>query len=156
MCRAALVSARRRDCARQRLNRISILCDSQKHTTRLLGIHISPCLSLFSSLSQLFHNSLSFFLSFSLPVRCARGWGLTFTFARVLVSSTCRWARLATHRHKVPHQMCIPCSRVHLGRVPTACVSSPKRLGSLHRLAHAAGHGHFLSASTSRRSDPCV
>ena len=33
----------------------------------------------------------------------------------------------------------------------TACVSSPKRLGSLRRLAHATGHGHFVVASTSGR-----
>ena len=31
-----------------------------------------------------------------------------------------------------------------------------ERLGCLHRLAHAARHRHFSSASTSRRSDPCV
>ena len=41
------------------------------------------------------------------------------------------------------HSMCIPCSYAHFGRATTACVSSPKRLGCLHWLAHAAGHGHF-------------
>ena len=51
--------------------------------------------------------SLPFFLSFfpfafflSLPVRCTRGRSLTFTLARVLVTSTNRWARLATHPHQ--------------------------------------------------------
>ena len=39
----ALVSTRKRDCSSQRLDRFSILCDSQKHTTRL-GIHFSACL----------------------------------------------------------------------------------------------------------------
>ena len=43
------------------------------------------------------------------------------------------------------HSMCIPCSYAHFRRVPTACVSSPKRLGCLHKLAHAAGHGVFIS-----------
>ena len=57
---------------------------------------------------------------------------------RPLVPSTCRWARLPTHRQKEPHQVCCPCSRAHLGRVATACVSPPKRLGCLHGLAHAS------------------
>ena len=48
--------------------------------------------------------------------------GLTFTSPHVLVPSTCRWARLATHRHKEPHKVCCPCSRAHHGRAPTACV----------------------------------
>ena len=48
--------------------------------------------------------------------------------------------------------MCCPCSLSHFVRLTTACVSSPKRLGCLHWLAHAAGHGHFQAASTSGRS----
>ena len=52
------------------------------------------------------------------------------------------------------HFVCSPCSRAHFGRATTACVSSPRRLGSLQRLAHAAGHRHFQRASTSRRSAP--
>ena len=32
----------------------------------------------------------------------------------------------------------VACSRAHFGRVTTACVSSPKRRGSLHRLAHCS------------------
>ena len=77
------------------------------------------------------HNSL---ISGSLSV-FKRGRGLTFTSAHVLVPSTCRWARLATHRHNGPHQVCSPCSLAHLGRTTTACVSSPERRGSLHRLS---------------------
>ena len=50
--------------------------------------------------------------------------GLTFTSARVLVSSTCRWARLPTRRHNGT-TLCV-CSRAYLGRVTTACVSSPR------------------------------
>ena len=45
-----------------------------------------------------------------------------------------------------------PCSDAHLGRVTTACVSSPWRLGCLDWLGYAAEHGHFSSASTSRRT----
>ena len=71
------------------------------------------------------------------------GRGLTFTFAHVLVPSTYRWDRLATHRHWGPHSVCIPYSHAHFGRATAACVSSPKRLGCLHRLAHAARHGYF-------------
>ena len=41
-------------------------------------------------------------------------------------SSTCRWARLATHRHNGPHQVRGPCSRGHGGCVATARVSSPR------------------------------
>ena len=36
-----------------------------------------------------------------------------------------------------------PCFDASVGRVTAACVSCPKELGSLHKLAHAAGHGHF-------------
>ena len=102
-----------------------------------LFLFLSFCLSVF-----LFF-LLSFFLSpsFSLPVRCARGWGLTFTIARVLVSSTYRWARLATHRHQgTQHSVCSPCSRAHFGRVPHRMCVIAERLGCLHWLAHAARH----------------
>ena len=61
-------------------------------------------------------------------------------------SSTCRWSRLATHRHREPHSMCSPCPHAHFGFATSACVSSLKRLGCLH----------FLGASTFRRSDPFV
>ena len=47
-----------------------------------------------------------------------------------------------------PRSVCNPCSRAQFGRATTACVSSPKRLSSLHGLAHAAGHGCFSRAST--------
>ena len=71
--------------------------------------------------------SLFLSLSLSLCLYAAQGvGGLTFAFALVLVSSTCRWARLATHRHEEPHFVCIPCSRAHFCRGPTACGSSPK------------------------------
>ena len=77
------------------------------------------------------------------PVHTHKGSGSHFDFCPRPCSSTCRWARLATHRRSGPHFVCIPCSHAHFGRATTACVSSPKRRGSLHRLAHAAGHGHF-------------
>ena len=109
-------------------------------------------------LVHLFHSSflftlLTLFLSLGL-FTCTIDRGLTFTSARVLVSSTCRLARLATHRRTRPHLVCIPCSYAHFGRVTTACVSWPRRLGCLHWLAPAARHGHFWSASTSGRSVP--
>ena len=84
------------------------------------------------------------------------GRGLTLTSAHVLVPITYRWARLATHRHWGPHFVAIPCSCAHFGHITAAYVSSPERRGSLHRLAHVAGHGHFSGASTSGRSVPFV
>ena len=59
-----------------------------------------------------------------------RGRGSHFDFCPRPCSSTCRWARLATHRHIGPHFVCIPCSHAHLGLFTTACVSAPKRLGA--------------------------
>ena len=85
-----------------------------------------------------------------------KGRGLTFTFACVLVRALVDGPGSQPTDAEEPLSMCSSCSRAHLGRVTTACVSSPKRRGSLHKLAHAAGHGHFLGASTSRRSDPSV
>ena len=41
-------------------------------------------------------------------------------------SSTCRWARLATHRHTGTTQLRSPCSHAHFGRATAACVSSPR------------------------------
>ena len=61
----------------------------------------------------------------------------------------------ACHRHKSPHQVCSPCSRAHFGPIATRTCVIAKRLGCLRCLAHAAGCGHFYSASTSRRTfDP--
>ena len=119
----------------------------------------SVILSFFHSFVLSFCRSSSFLFLFSLsllPVRCARCRGLTFTSAHVLVSSTFRWARLATHRHGEPHHVCFPCPRAHFGRVTTAGGASPTRLGCLHRLAHAAGYGYFQGASTSRRTASMV
>ena len=44
-----------------------------------------------------------------------------------------------------------PCSHAHVGRSTTACVSSPRRLGGLHRLTHAARHGKVFGISKSMR-----
>ena len=111
---------------------------------------------------------LSFFLSFvrsfflsillSLCLYVAQGvGGLTFTSARGLVSSTYRWARLATHRHQgTQHSVCSPCSRAHFGRVLHRMCVIAERLDCLHWLAHAARHRHFSSASTSRRTASVV
>ena len=81
-----------------------------------------------------------------------RGRGLTFTSAHVLVRAPVDGPGFPPTDISGPHSVCRPCSRAHFGRVPTACVSSPKRLGCLPWLAHAAGHGHFKGASTSRRT----
>ena len=83
---------------------------------------------------------------------CARGRGLTFTSARVLVRARNRWAKLSTHRHRSPHLLCGLCSHAHFGRATTARVSSPRRLGCPHWLAHGAEHGHFSGASTTWRT----
>ena len=72
---------------------------------------LSICLTVSSPLSL----SSSFYLSSSFRSRSGRG--LTFTSARVLVSSTCRQSRHA-YRHKGLHFACSPCSRAH-------CVLSP-------------------------------
>ena len=65
---------------------------------------------------------------------CTRGRGLTFTSARVLVRAPIDGP--GWHPTDIgDHSVCTPCSRAHFGRVTTACVSSPKRLGCLHSLA---------------------
>ena len=72
--------------------------------------------------SFLFFSFLFFsFLFFSFLFFSFLSLGLTFTLARVRVSSTYRWTKLATHRHKGPHLVC-----AHFGRVPNACASSPR------------------------------
>ena len=80
-----------------------------------------------------------------------RGRGLTFTSPHVLVRApidgsgfpptdgedhTQREVRALVPSWAVIHCMCVVA----------------KRVGCLHRLAHAAGHGHFSSASTTRRT----
>ena len=102
------------------------------------SVILSFCRSLILSF---FPSFLSLYLSVS--ARCARRRGLTFTFARVVVSSTFRWATLATRRREEPHYVCSRCGSAHFGRVATACVSSPQRLGCFHWLAHTARHKHF-------------
>ena len=88
---------------------------------------------------------LTFSFSFFLPVCCASGRGLTFTFARVLVSSTYRWARPATRR-RGPHEVCCPCSHAHFGRVTTACVSwSRVRVHHVWDISVVGGAGLFLA-----------
>ena len=62
---------------------------------------------------------------------------LTFTSVRVLVRVRTDGPGLANHRETGSHFVCGPCSRAHIGRATTACVSSPMDWGSLHRLAHA-------------------
>ena len=64
------------------------------------------------------------------------------SFRRVLVLNMCRWANLFAHTHKGPH-LCVVRAHAHSGRVTTACVSSPKTLGCLHKLARAAGRPFF-------------
>ena len=59
-------------------------------------------------------------------VHIHQGSGSCFHFCPRPCVSTCRWARLATHRHIGPHFVCISCSHAHLARATTACVSSPR------------------------------
>ena len=88
---------------------------------------------------------LTFSFSFFLPVCCASGRGLTLTFARVLVSSTYRWAIPATRR-RGPHEVCCPCSHAHFGRVTTACVSwSRVRVHHVWDISVVGGAGLFLA-----------
>ena len=54
--------------------------------------------------------------------------------------STCRWARLATHRHKEPHSASSVLSCPLWQCNHRMCVIAV-RLGSLQWLAHAEGHG---------------
>ena len=55
--------------------------------------------------------------------------GLTFTSARVFISSTCRQSRLA-HRRKGLHFACSPCSQQNIDvanhRIATKATSAPK------------------------------
>ena len=85
-----------------------------------------------------------------------RGRGLTLTSARVLVRAhvdgqarnpPTHWTTL--HVYVVLQRPLGPCNR-------RMCVSSLKRLGCLHVLAHAAGQRHLCGASTPKRSDPSV
>ena len=123
------------------------------------GRHHAGTCSLFLSFSFFLSFFLSFFsfsLSLSLSVHCTRGRGLTFTLARVLVSSTYRWVKLATHRHQGTHNT--SCAARAL--VPTLAAQPPH---VCHRQGDWAvsigshmqqGHRHFQRASTSRRSAP--
>ena len=83
---------------------------------------------------------------FPLPVCCTRGPGLAFASARVLVSSTYRWARPSTHKHRGPHQCVVR------ALMPALAVSQlheiANGLGCVHWLIHAAGHGHHSGDST--------
>ena len=130
-----------------------MLCVFFCHHKSVASIVLRVCCSfvlLFHSFlfSTLFSHSLSFSLCL---FTCTRGRGLAFTSAHLLVRAPIDGPG-SQPTDIGDHSVCTPCSRTDFGRVTTACVSSPKRLGSVHWLAHAAGHGHFLGASTSGRS----
>ena len=55
--------------------------------------------------------SFGSFLRWSLFRFLYKGPGPYIHFCPRPCSSTCRWARLATHRRRGPHFVCIPCSR---------------------------------------------
>ena len=81
---------------------------------------------------------------FGAPMRLAEAHKVSGSHVHVCprpCSSTYRLARITTHRRREPHSVCCPCSHAHFGRLTTACVSSPKRLGCLRWLTHEAGHG---------------
>ena len=78
--------------------------------------------------------------------------------------STYRWARLATHRRR-PHSVGNPCSRSHLGRFSTACVSSTEtgqsplartcsRTWVFLRRLHIQAHRFFLTLHTVHVTKP--
>ena len=69
--------------------------------------------------------------------------GPTFTSAHVLVRAPIDGPG-AQPTDIGDHSVRIPCSYAHFGREATACASSQKRLGRLHRLKHAARQRHFL------------
>ena len=60
-----------------------------------------------------------------------KGSGSHVHFCPRPCSSTKRWAKLSTHRHKGDHTQRGPCSHAPFGRKPTVCVIATKRLGSL-------------------------
>ena len=81
---------------------------------------MSPCTFRNVSLSK--HvNSHCLVLSRA-PVHIHKDSGSYVHFCPRPCLSTCRWARLATHRHSGPHSVCILCSCAHFGRVTIACV----------------------------------
>ena len=114
---------------------------------------LSLCLTVSSSLNL----SSSFYLSSSF---CStNGRGLTFTSARVLVSSTCRQSKLA-YRHKGLHFACSPCSRAHCvsrqwaGQSPDARTCSRTSIWPTTEwpVAHSAGPG---KPQVTRLPRPC-
>ena len=55
-----------------------------------------------------------------------RGWTLTFTLARVLVTSTHRWPGLQPSDTTGNTTVCRLCPYAHFGRATTTCVSSQR------------------------------
>ena len=84
-----------------------------------------------------------------------KGSGSCFHFCPRPCLSSCRWAKLTTHRHIEPHSMCPVLARPPWPCNHRMCVIA-RRLGCLDWLAHAARHEHFQGASTSSRTDSFV
>ena len=59
-------------------------------------------------------------------------------------SSTCRWAKFSTHRHRGPHSVCNPRTRAHLGLSPPHVCHRQRDCGCLRWLAHAKKRQTFL------------
>ena len=89
-----------------------------------------------------------------------RGIGVSRSLLPVSLCEHQSTGQARTPTDRGPHSMRSPCSHAHCGRATAACVSSPKRLGSLYWLAHAAGHGFLRTCCsaclTLRRAQDCV
>ena len=83
----------------------------------------------------------------------SRCLGSSVRFCPRPCSSTWRWARLATHRHRGPHSA-LPLLSCPLWPCNHRVCVIAKRLGFLRSLALAAGHGFFLGGP--RPSAPTV
>ena len=82
--------------------------------------------------------------------------GPMYTFARVLVSSTCRWVRPTAHRHGGPHLSEVRALMPTLAVLLLCVCVIAERLGSLRCIAPAAGCGQFFGAPTSWRTSSVV
>ena len=133
---------------------VCVFCYHKSVASIVLCVCCSFVLLFHSSLfSALFSHSFCLFLFACSP---AQGVGVLRSLLPTSLDEQLSMGQARNPRDIGDHSVCTPCTRAHFGRVTTACVSSPKRLGCLHWLAHAAGHEHLLGASLSGRSDPSV
>ena len=118
------------------------------------SVHVCLRMKLVSSLSVLVW--LLRTVSFFHPVHkaCSQGFGVLHSLLPASLFEHLSIGRTTHPTTQWTTPLRGPCSDAHIRQVTTACVSSPRGLGCLHKLAHAAGHGHFFGASTTRRTSP--